>query len=57
VLGDVTAKAEASAEAAKTEREAAVKRCLIALSASELRGNNLKCFKYFYLKAKARIWP
>ena len=24
---------------------------------SERRGNNLKRFKYFYLKAKARIWP
>jgi len=26
-------------------------------SASEQKDNNLKGFKEFYLKAKARIWP
>ena len=27
------------------------------LQVSEQRWNNFKRFKYFYLKAKARIWP
>ena len=44
VLGDVTGKAEASAEAARTEREAAVKRCLIALFASERSEEQLTRF-------------
>jgi len=30
---------------------------LLLLSASERRGSNLKGFKDFNLKAKARIWP
>ena len=29
----------------------------LAVPASEGRGNNLKCFKDFHLKAKSKIWP
>ena len=35
----------------------AVAAASFACTASERRGNNLKGFKDFYLKAKARIWP